>query len=140
MNKIIFLITIIIVASCSNSDQSNTSKADAVMPAQEKQLREQIEKYPDSGLLRENLIQYFRDNANYTKAIGETNNLLQSDSNNERLLYIKATLLSENDDTLQAINTWEKLISIEPRPEYLMSAWQLLYASNKKPKLHVAMG
>jgi len=133
MNRIFFLIAVIIIVSCSNNDHSDTSTGSTAMPEQEKLLRKQIEKYPDSALLKENLIQYFRDNANYTRAIGETNALLKTDSNNERLLYIKATLLSENDDTLQAINTWEKLIAIDPQPEYLMSAGTL-YAFSKNPR------
>lgn len=134
MNRvIIFIVVGLLAASCGSNDQAVNSGNHATMPQQEKILREQIEKHPDSAMLRENLIQYFRDNSNYTKAIGETDALLKSDSNNERLLYIKATLLSENDDTLQAIKTWEKLIMVEPRPEYLMSVGTL-YAFSKDPR------
>lgn len=134
MNRvIIFIVVVLLAASCGSNDQAVNSGNHATMPEQEKILREQIEKHPDSAMLRENLIQYFRDNSNYTKAIGETDALLKSDSNNERLLYIKATLLSENDDTLQAIKTWEKLIMVEPRPEYLMSVGTL-YAFSKDPR------
>ncbi len=102
------------------------------MPEQEKQLREQISQHPDSLLLKENLIQYFRENGNYGQAIAETDLLLKSDTSSERLWYIKATLHSENDDTTHAINAWEKLIRINPNPEYIMSLGTL-YAFTKNP-------
>lgn len=133
MKRLTSFIIVILLASCGNNDQTGNAGSMAAMPEQEKILREQIEKHPDSAILKENLIQYFRDNANYTKAIGETDALLKSDSNSERLLYIKATLLTENDDTLRAIKAWEKLINIIPRPEYMMSIGTL-YAFSKDPK------
>lgn len=130
-NNLIILLIAILISSCSNNESSVTS-SNPGMPAEEKRLREQIEKHPDSALLKENLVQYFRENANYARAIGETDAAIKKDSNNERLWYIKATLLSENDDTLQAINAWNKVISINPRPEYLMSVGTL-YAFTKNP-------
>lgn len=122
MNKIIFLFFVVALISCSNSD----------MPEQERVLREEVSKYPDSFLLKENLIQYFRDNSNYGQAIAETDYALRKDSSSERLWYMKATLLSETDDTLQAIKAWEQTIKINPRPEYLMSLGTL-YALSKDP-------
>ncbi len=89
------------------------------MPEQEKKLREQIAEHPDSLVLKENLVQYFRDNNNYSQAIAETNNALQKDSTNERLWYMKATLFFENEDTLKAITAWEKLVRINAQPEYI---------------------
>ncbi len=108
------------------------------MPEKEKQLREQISQYPDSLVLKENLVQYFRDNGNYSQAIAETDKALVKDSASERLLYMKATLYSENDDTLNAIKAWERLIKVRPDPEYLMSLGTL-YAFSKDP-LALAMG
>lgn len=132
MNKIIILFSAIAFVACNN----NNNNAD--LPEKEKQLREQISQYPDSLILKENLVQYFRDNGNYSQAIAETDKALQKDSMNERLLYIKATLHSENDDTLKAINTWERLIRVRPDPQYLMSLGTL-YAFSKDP-LALAMG
>ena len=136
MNKNIFFFFAVLFFSCNNNNEGNNTNAD--MPEQEKRLREEISKYPDSLLLKENLVQYFRDNSNYSQAITETENALQKDSTNERLWYIKATLLSENDDTTKAIAAWEKMIKIKPRPEYLMSLGTL-YALTKDP-LALAMG
>ncbi|MFT3681011.1 MAG: tetratricopeptide repeat protein [Ferruginibacter sp.] len=133
MNKNIFCLFIIasaLIISCSNN--SKEAKADAAMPAQEKELRELIAKYPDSALLKENLVQYFRDNSNYSQAIEETDKILQKDSLSEKAWYMKAMLHSENDDTTQAINAWEKLVHINPNPEYIMSLGSM-YATAKNP-------
>lgn len=134
MARNIFLGLAILLFACNN----NAGTADADMPAQERQLRDEIAKHPDSVLLKENLVQYFRDNNNYSQAIAEIEKDIAKDSANERLWYMKATLLTENDDTTQAIAAWEKTINISPRPEYLMSLGTL-YALAKDP-LALAMG
>ena len=132
MNKLIvfFFDLSCIFFSCSNHSDSDEIKND--IPAEEKQLREKIAEYPDSLLLKEKLIQYFRDNSNYGQAVAEVDYALKKDNNSERLWYIKATLLSENDDTLQAIKAWEKTIAISPNPEYLLAVGTL-YAFTKNP-------
>jgi len=134
MKKIISFSVLLVLAACNNNAGNNN----ADIPEKEKQLRQAISEHPDSLLLTENLIQYFRDNSNYSEAIAETDKALQKDSINERLLYIKATLHSENDDTLHAIQSWERLIKVRPDPQYLMSLGTL-YAFTKDP-LALAMG
>lgn len=121
---IIFLTAI----SCNNNDKKNG----AAIPEPEKQLRKLISQYPDSLLLKEDLVQYFRDNGNYSKAITETEIALKKDSLNARLLNIKATLHFENGDTLRAIQSFEKAVSINPLPEYILSLGSL-YAATKNP-------
>jgi tetratricopeptide (TPR) repeat protein len=83
-------------------------------------------------LLKENLVQYFRENGNYGAAIATTTNFLEKDSLNDRLLDIKATLYFENADTVNAIKAFEKAITINPRPEYIISLGSL-YAQTKNP-------
>lgn len=132
MNKHIVLF---LVAACCihySCNNSGSTDADSTVPPAEKELRDRIAQYPDSLLLKEKLIQYFRGNGNYGQAIAEADYELKKDSSNERLWYIKATLLSENDDTLQAIKAWEKTIDINPNPEYLLSLGTL-YAFTKNP-------
>lgn len=131
MMRLIFSCICIIsltVISCNN----DKVKKDAQVPEQEKQLRELISKYPDSVLLKENLVQYFRDNGKYNLAIRETENALKKDSLNDRLLDMNATLHFENGDTLTAIKTFEKAISIKPLPQYILSLGSL-YAATKNP-------
>ena len=121
----------LLLASCHSASEKQADKA-IPLPAAEKQLRDEIAAHPDSIILQEKLIQYFRDNGNYSQATAETNQLLKKDSNNVRLLYIHAMLLSENGDTLQAIPAWEKLVHIDPRPENIVSLGTL-YSLTKNP-------
>ncbi len=111
------------IVSCNNSDE-------AALPSKEKELREAIAQHPDSLILTENLIQYFRDNHNFGNAIGETEKAIRKDSTNDRLWDIKATLHFENADTLHAIKSFEQAIALSPQPAYLMSLASL-YAQTK---------
>ena len=118
----------LLISSCSNK----SAEADKIIPEQEKHLRELIAQYPDSLLLKENLVQYFRENGNYGEAITTTTNFLKKDSLNDRLLDIKATLHFENGDTINAIKAFEKAIEINPQPEYIIALGSL-YAQTKNP-------
>lgn len=116
----------LLVTSCNTNEVKN----DKTIPEQEKQLRALIAQYPDSMLLKENLVQYFRENGNYGDAIEATSTFLRKDSLNDRLLDIKATLYFENGDTIRAIKAFEQAISINPQPEYIISLGSL-YAQTK---------
>jgi tetratricopeptide (TPR) repeat protein len=125
-----FASLIILLVACNN--QSDSSQNKTAIPLAEQNIRDEITKYPDSFNLKEKLVQYFRENGNYTTAIVETDRILLKDSTNSRLLYIKAMLYSENEDTTKAIKAWEKLVAIEPSPENLISLGTL-YAFTKNP-------
>ncbi len=102
------------------------------IPVQEKEMKDAIAKYPDSLLLKENLIQYYQDNGNYDMALTETNNAIKKDSTDPRFWDKKAELYLLQDDTTHAIQAFEKAIEIFPDPQYIMSAgW--LYAQTKNP-------
>ncbi len=133
MNKVFFTFLAAVLFSCSynNTDEKNTS-GKTTIPEQEKKLRDLVAQYPDSLLLKENLIQYFRESGNYSQAIAETGYALNKDSTNVRLWYMKAMLLSENEDTLQAIKAWEKVVDIDSQPENILSLGSL-YALTKNP-------
>jgi tetratricopeptide (TPR) repeat protein len=128
MNKLILLFFAVAIAACNNS----TSNSNADMPEQEKKLRAQIAKHPDSLVLKENLVQYFVNNGNYNQAIAETEHALQKDSSNEKLLYMRAVLFFDNEDTTNAIHAWEKLIRVNANPEYIKTLG-FLYAITKDP-------
>lgn len=100
------------------------------MPAQEQQLRNVISQFPDSMLLKENLIQYFRDSSNFKQAIAETEKAIQKDSINARLWDIKGQLHFENADTINAIKDFEKAFTIDAQPKYIISLGAL-YAQTK---------
>lgn len=121
------------MSACNdNSKEDEQAIVPAIQPNNENILRDAISKYPDSLLLKENLIQYFRDSGNYDNAIKEVNNALLKDSMNARLWDIKATLYFEDDDTLNAISSFEKTVSIIPDAHYLISLGTL-YAQTKNP-------
>lgn len=119
-------------AACNNKAKDPAAKNPGI-DAREKQMKDAIEKFPDSLLLKENLAQYYRDNGSYDMAIAMINNALNKDSNMARLWDIKATLHLEDDDTLNSIKAFEKAISIYPDPTDMISVGAL-YAQTKDPK------
>lgn len=130
--RLMFLVVCILslaVSSCNNSDQI---KNETNAPDEEHQLRALVSQYPDSLLLKENLVQHLRDNGNYKLALTEAEAVIKKDSLNHRFYDIKATLHFENGDTLNAVNAFEKAVSINPKPEYIISLGSL-YAQTKNP-------
>lgn len=126
------LAAVLILTACNNkSEQEKTG--DNTIPAQEKEMKDAIAQYPDSLLLKENLIQYYRENGNFDMAIAATNAAIAKDSINPRLWDIKAILHFEDGDTLASIKAYEKAIEIFPDPEYIISLGSQ-YAETKNPK------
>ena len=126
----LFFPVIFICLTACNNTSINTEQASVA--SKEKQLKDAITQYPDSLVLKENLIQYYRDSNNFGQAIIETEKLIQKDSSNARLWDIKATLYFEKADTTNAIKAFEKAISFNAQPEYIMSLGSL-YAQTKNP-------
>lgn len=118
--------------SCNGNEDRTLSTA-SNDSLQLSQLKESVQKYPDSLSLTEKLIEYYRDNGNYDSAIAITNNAIKKDSNIAELWDIKATLHFENEDTISAIKAFETAINIYPLPEYIISLGTL-YAQTKNPK------
>ncbi|MES2431143.1 MAG: tetratricopeptide repeat protein [Bacteroidota bacterium] len=117
----------IIVSACNNSTDENTE-----LPEQEKNLKTEIKKFPDSVVLKENLIQYYADNSNYTQAIAEIDKFIQKDTANPRWWDLKANLYFQNNDTLNTIKSFERAIEIFPNPEYIISLGTV-YAQTRNP-------
>jgi tetratricopeptide (TPR) repeat protein len=128
-------ITSLLLSACNSNTtkEENNNSSTVAIDAEEKKLRDNIAKYPDSALLKENLIQYFRENGNYDIAIAETDKAIKKDTANARLWDIKGTLLFENGDTLQAIIAFEKSVDLFPEPATILSLGSL-YAQTKNPK------
>jgi len=126
------LVLLIMIISCNNQDHAK-KKIETVSETtstREKVLKDSISKFPELLLLKEELIQLYRDSEEYDKAIATTNEVLQKDSLNARLWDIKATLHFENDDTLNAINAFETALKLNPSPRYLILLGSL-YAQTK---------
>lgn len=130
--KLLFGIVVIgWLLSCNNNGLKEPVPASADSSVE--QLKLAVTKYPDSLLLLEKLIEYYRDNGSYDTAISLTDNAIKRDSQVAELWDIKATLHYENADTLGSIKAFEHAIVIYPLPEYLISLGTL-YAQTKDPK------
>lgn len=125
------LALLIFIISCNNQDHAKENSETGA--TREKILKDSILKFPELLLLKEELIQLYRDSAEYDKAIATSNDALQKDSLNARLWDIKATLHFENDDTLNAIAAFETALKLNPSPRYLILLGSL-YAQTKNTR------
>ncbi len=130
-----WLALLMIIISCNNQDHTkqNDKNGAETTAAREKILQDSILKFPALLLLKEELIQLYRDSGAYDKALTTTNEALQKDSLNPRLWDIKATLHFENEDTLNAIASFEHALKINPSPRYLILLGSL-YAQTKNER------
>lgn len=126
------VLSVTVLASCSDEQSQGTSSSNAVVPAEEQRLRQAITDNPDSLILHEELIQYFRDNQNYSAAIQAADKLIQQDTSNARFWDIKAILHYENRDTVKAIQALERAVELDAQPEYIISLGTA-YAETKNP-------
>jgi len=130
--RIFFCIIGLFLLSC-NGDSKKETTALPTPPMDSiplTQAQQAIAANPDSILLKENLIQQFREKGNYAKALELVNTFLQSDSTNARLWSIKATLHFENNDTIQSIKAYEHALQILPITSDMV-ALGILYAVTK---------
>ena len=124
----IFILSLL-TTSCKEPEQKDAPK----LETREDVLIKEHKAFPDSGLLTEDLIQYYRDNYELDKAIEEANKAILKDSLNPRLYSIKGILLFENSDTLGAVKAFEETVRLSPDPDYLISLGTL-YAQSKNPR------
>ena len=114
------LLLVLLISSCNNAGPANEKTGD-------------LTKSPDSLLMNENLIQYYREKGRYDSALEVIQKALLKDSAIPRLWQIKGTLEFENEDTLNAIRSFEKTVSLSPNRQYLISLGTL-YAQTKNDK------
>lgn len=128
--KVFILILFITSISCNGvKEKSNNAQTQN----EEQRLKAAVQRFPDSLLVREELIEYYRNKGNYDSALSITNNALLLDNQNVELWDIRGVLNYENGDTTNAIKAYETLVDIYPLPEYLISLGTM-YAQTKNPK------
>lgn len=127
--SIFALLFMFLLVACGEKSSSVQTADD---PSTETKLINDLKKYPDSSLITETLMQYYRDVGNYDKAISLVNESLAKDSNNVYYLDIRGILQIEKGDTSGAIRSYEQAIAINPQPEYVI-ALGTLYAQTKNP-------
>lgn len=126
--KYLSFLLIVLIFACNNSD--NTAQQAPVAVSEEQSLKALVEKYPDSSVLVETLVQYYRDVSSYEKAISLADQQVIKDSTNTRWWDIKGTLQFENNDTIGAIHAFEKAADLVADPQYIISLGTL-YAQTK---------
>lgn len=139
MRKLYTLIVtcLFILTACnSNTDKKNGDINN--ISAKEQALIDAVTKFPDSLLLREELIQYYRDSADYEKAIATTDAALQKDSLNDRLWEIKGNLYFENYDTVNAIKALNRAADIYPSPQYIIPLGSMYAQTRDSMALNIA--
>jgi len=82
--QIITILSILFLLTACNASDENSSKEKVISFSPEKEIKDAITKFPDSFLLKEKLIQYYRDSAAYEQAIATVNEAIKKDSSNPR--------------------------------------------------------
>lgn len=138
MKRVIFLFSIaaFFIASCNTSDNTD----DTVAPTSniQQELKDQVKKYPDSILLRETLIQNYRDSGAYDAAIAEAKTTIAIDSLNGVLWEHLFWLYYESQDTADAITSLEKATTLNSDPQYLVTLGSVYAQSRNANALWVA--
>jgi tetratricopeptide (TPR) repeat protein len=126
------LSAVLLLALLQTSCNSQTNNDQPVVKNEEDEKKEMIKEYPDSFLLKQQLVEYYQKNGQLSQALSETENMLKQDTANAALWNTKANLYFDNDDTLNAIYSLEKATHFKAIPEYLKSLGSL-YAETKNP-------
>lgn len=106
----ILLLCFLIVNSCKEN------KKEINHQTIEDYWREQIKLYPDSAVLKESLIQSYRDSLDYEAALSYTDSLVKIEGDHSRWWHIKGTLHFELHDTINAIKSFGNAYLLNPNP------------------------
>lgn len=117
------------LAACGGEKAAD--QPDATL-SQEKQFLEDLQKYPDSILLLENLVQFYRESGDLDKSISVVDAALKKDSAAYKLWHMKGILHSENADTLKAIKALETSARLSNNTDDILRLAKL-YAETKNP-------
>jgi tetratricopeptide (TPR) repeat protein len=117
---------------CNNlPDQPEKEKI--AIPAEEKKLRDEIAANPESPVSHRKLIDYFVETGDYGSALTENKKMLLKYGEQPALLDEQGRLQFLQGDTLNALNTYEKLVGkIPAEPQYRISL-ATLYAQTGNP-------
>jgi tetratricopeptide (TPR) repeat protein len=133
------LFFLLLLGSCKPGDKKIEHQF-AADPNSIESIKNDIRKNPDSLMLKENLIEAYRNAGYYDSAIAVANQELQKDSGSAYLWNIKASLYFENNDTLNAIKSLQHAIDIYPLPDYLVALGTVYAEIKDKNSLVIADG
>lgn len=137
LNKLILFFTMAVLISCGESSVE-TETTPLAHSHDLHFLQAAVEKYPDSLLLGQELIQSYRNNGNYDSAKVLTLRLIEKDTGNAYLWNIMATLNYELGDTDGTINSLKKAIVIFPLPDYYIALGTVYAETKNKTALAIA--
>jgi tetratricopeptide (TPR) repeat protein len=126
-----FLFILFFMASCNEEDKP--AHHHGLDPNSIEAIKMEIKQHPDSAMLKENLIEAYRNEGYYDSALSIADEEISKDSGSAYLWNIKATLYFQNNDTADAINSLKHAIAIYPLPDYLV-ALATVYAETKNEK------
>ncbi len=138
INGALLFVVITMLFSCKQGENKNSSNPVESNVSQEALLQKSVAAFPDSILLRENLVQYYRDNGHYEMALKEINEGINRDSTTARLWDIKAILHFEDGDTVSSIHAFEKALEITPYPPDMISLGTLYAQTSNNKALSLA--
>lgn len=118
MKKTFIALAVLLSACKGNNKKENTPITDKL--SDDVKMKKEIYLHPDSLLLKENLLEFYRKNGDYNNAIKQAEEYLQNDSGNQRLWHIKGILYYENEDTSAAAYCFTRALTIEPNPNDLL--------------------
>ena len=107
---ILLLLSIMIIYSCKEKKKEFNPQTI------EDYWLEQIKLYPDSAILKESLIQLYRDSFDYDAALFYSDSLVKVEGDNPRWWHIRGTLHFELHDTVTAIKSFGKAYLLNPNP------------------------
>ncbi len=128
---------VFVFAACNSGDNSEPPPPSSDQNTIQS-IKEQIRQHPDSLMLKENLIEAYRNQGYYDSAISIANEEITKDSGSAYLWNIKASLYFENGDTINAINSLKRAIDIYPLPDYLVALGTVYAEIKSKTSLKIA--
>lgn len=126
-----FLLILFFMVSCNQENKHVDHHG--IDPNSVEAIKQEIKQHPDSLMLKENLIEAYRNEGYYDSALSIADEEIRKDSGSAYLWNIKATLYFENNDTTNAISSLKHAIAIYPLPDYLV-ALATVYAETKNEK------
>lgn len=133
MKALIFLLLLLVVFFCCRESDTNTTSGNAAQLQVIDNLRLLVKQNPDSPQLRMQLINSLDSLKMFKEAIAETDSLIRRDSLNNGLWFTKGQLQEDNQDTVEAIRSYERALNIYPSVEAQLSLANLL-AETKNAK------
>jgi tetratricopeptide (TPR) repeat protein len=115
---------ILFLFACNGNNDSGIHP-ESIM-SEEATLRMLIQKFPDSLLLREQLIQYHRDSGNYAAAIRDCDSLIARFPGYFKGWSILSKLQFEKGDSLAALPSMERAAILLPSPGNLIELGSLM--------------